>query len=186
MASFAFDSHWQRWLLFIYVFICLYFAVGARLHELSRKMNSRAPAGDNAVCLINFTLQLPRGPTITADPHYILAPREICFSSIRLALTQWRQEDLFDSYWWNCCVYLALQCLRIRSRAELYSTQATADSPVCTALGKCLCWGASRGPLPPSVRSVSHHVSPCTLHTVMCARLLWLLISMLWWVFFKQ
>lgn len=61
MASVAFDSRWQCWLLFIYlcIFIYLYFVPGCK--SCRGKMNSRAQAGDNTVCLINFTFHSP-GP----------------------------------------------------------------------------------------------------------------------------
>lgn len=64
MSSFAFDSCCQCWLLLFFFcsfFSPLYFTVDARLQELKRKMNSRAQAGDNRVCLINFTFLSP-GP----------------------------------------------------------------------------------------------------------------------------
>lgn len=102
MASVAFDSRWQCWLLLIYLFMYLYLFVFCCGCQAARAVGEKWTA-ELRQAIIEFAWSIlhstPRGPTITVDRHCMLAARQMCSPSIRPALTQWRQEDLFYCYW---------------------------------------------------------------------------------------
>lgn len=170
---------------FIYLFMHFYlfvFLCGCQAAKAAGgKMNSRAQAGDNTVCWINFTFGSPRASSITVDRHYMLTAGLTCSPSMRPAPTQSRQEDLFSGLLTKQLCLLSVAMSQAAFRLNCFPRRRTWVN-FYVRLRVNVCVGGPLGAHPHHLCFGFHAVF---LHAH-CTRLgmrktIWLHISTLWW-----